>query len=138
MNISAGPGDTQLALWEVGNCNDFSTFTEIAANDDSGPGLSALITDIALIPGQTYYIQLDAFGNTTPSGNITVNSVFAEATAPHHTQLPGFKFSFGCEWRCGIQSRRTYPKYELFGPDWASGSKRVGGAMCIREIICLL
>ena len=29
--------DLQLAVWEVGDCDDFGTFTEVYANDDFGP-----------------------------------------------------------------------------------------------------
>ena len=31
-----GITDTQLAIWRVGDCSDYSTFQELAANDDSG------------------------------------------------------------------------------------------------------
>ena len=34
--FDAAPFDTQLAIWSVGDCNDNSSFVEIAANDDGG------------------------------------------------------------------------------------------------------
>ncbi|MEM7167829.1 MAG: LamG-like jellyroll fold domain-containing protein [Planctomycetota bacterium] len=63
--------DTQLAVYEVGDCTDFSTFDLVAANDDSGPGLTALINMLnGLTPGQTYYVQLDGFSNAQVNGEI--------------------------------------------------------------------
>lgn len=58
--------DTQLALWSVGDCNDFATFTEVAANDDrSGNRVGALINDACVVPGQTYYVQIDPYGSNS-------------------------------------------------------------------------
>lgn len=76
VTIVATKFDTQLALWEAGDCDDFLTFTEIAANDDSGddviPGIHifapAIIEATRLNPGQTYYIQLDGFDGERGSG----------------------------------------------------------------------
>ncbi|MEM7168210.1 MAG: LamG domain-containing protein [Planctomycetota bacterium] len=60
-----GPTDSQLAVYAVGDCNDFSTFTEVAANDDGGEGVAALIDELnGLVPGSTYYVQVDGFGGS--------------------------------------------------------------------------
>ncbi|MEM7167828.1 MAG: LamG-like jellyroll fold domain-containing protein [Planctomycetota bacterium] len=67
ITASGSSSDTQLAVYGVGDCADFSTFTELAGNDDSGAGFAAKIdTLLGLTPGATYYVQLDSFGNTTP------------------------------------------------------------------------
>ena len=69
--------DTQLALWQVGNCNDYSSFDLIAANDDmlngcgAGEIYSSAISTDNLIPGQLYYIQID--GWQADAGLIGIN-----------------------------------------------------------------
>jgi hypothetical protein len=78
VTIVATGFDTQLALWDAGDCDDFSTFTEIAANDDNGddvipgnhPFAPAIIEAACLNPGQTYYIQLDGFNGASGSGDL--------------------------------------------------------------------
>ncbi|MFM7727217.1 MAG: DUF4397 domain-containing protein [Flavobacteriales bacterium] len=65
--------DTQLALWSSANCSDYSSFAYVAANDDMEGGCTAAnvysseITIDGLIPGGTYYIQVDGWdGETGP------------------------------------------------------------------------
>lgn len=64
------PVDLQMALWEADNCqNMLSTGSRmmVAANDDSGSagGYSPRITNQScLIPGKTYYIQIDGWSGT--------------------------------------------------------------------------
>ena len=90
----AAPGwDNQLAIYSATNCADYSTFTLINANDDGGPGFDAFLSDVkCLVPGTTYYIQLDGYsgvgtstliitdlGNSTPllqfmPNNVSVNN----------------------------------------------------------------
>ncbi len=96
--------DTQLAVYEVGTCSDFSTFTYIFGNDDSpfgtvgatcGPspgantyGNSSELDVHCLTPGQIYYVVVDTWlGNNAPqpSGqllDIKINSLSTGATAP--------------------------------------------------------
>jgi hypothetical protein len=55
---------SQLAVWQVGNCGDYGTYTLIAANDDSGDhgifGTDPMLHELAgLTAGNDYYIQLD-------------------------------------------------------------------------------
>ena len=70
--------DAQLALWSVGDCNNFGTFTEIAANDDKeAEDPDPRILDVCLVPGQTYYIQIDGFNGVNYSAVITINNVGA-------------------------------------------------------------
>ena len=69
--------DTQLAVYEVGDCSDFTSFTFVWATDDQAecgvasdtdmtPGLSSEMTLECLTAGQTYYILVD--GWDTPDG----------------------------------------------------------------------
>lgn len=76
----AGTGiDTQLAIWQVGDCNDFGSFTLVAANDDmpgdcdSGGNIyaSTIVAD-ALTPGATYYVQMDGFEEEAGEFEISV------------------------------------------------------------------
>lgn len=59
--------DTQLALWQVGTCDDYGTYDLILANDDmfngcsGGEVYSSTISIDNLIAGQIYYIQVDGW-----------------------------------------------------------------------------
>lgn len=67
--------DGVMALYE----SDCVTYTELACDDDSGPGLMPQISMGGLTPGQTYYIRFwQYFGGT---GNFNVCVVEAAATA---------------------------------------------------------
>lgn len=67
--------DTQLALYAVGECSDFSTYTLMSSNDDMNGGCSltngfaSTMYASCLEDGVTYYIQLDGWqgevGSTT-------------------------------------------------------------------------
>jgi hypothetical protein len=75
VSIAAGPGNAQLAVYDVGDCDDFSTFTARAANDNSGPDFAAFIDTLTgLTPGHIYYIQLDGFAGAQIAGTILVTS----------------------------------------------------------------
>ncbi len=65
--------DAQLAVYSVENCADFSTFTVVGANDDSYTGCQFCpqVELKCLIPGETYYVQLDGFDGTKGTGTIT-------------------------------------------------------------------
>ncbi len=72
VSIAVDPGnwDSQLALYSAENCASLLTTggaTLLAANDDitgSSP-FHSKITAICLIPGTTYYLQVDGFSTTT-------------------------------------------------------------------------
>ena len=72
--VRSEPLDAQLAVYSVGDCNDFSTFTLVGANDDSNPACAfcPLVELTCLIPGQVYYVQLDGFDGEAGAGTITV------------------------------------------------------------------
>ncbi|MEO1262137.1 MAG: MopE-related protein [Bacteroidota bacterium] len=74
--------DPQMALWSVDDCSDFSTFAEIAANDDNPLGtFSPRIDDLCLVPGQTYYIQIDGFEGDDYMISVIINDVGATPLA---------------------------------------------------------
>ncbi|RMG66497.1 MAG: T9SS C-terminal target domain-containing protein [Bacteroidetes bacterium] len=92
--------DTQVAVYEVGNCNDFNTFTFLGANDDitgdcPGPGdpYASILDITCLTPGNTYYILVDGWVSLPTSadsvGNfgISLNPVPGSALAIDFAQL---------------------------------------------------
>jgi PKD-like domain/Secretion system C-terminal sorting domain/HYR domain/Putative metal-binding motif len=62
-----GNWDSQIALYSAADCNSvLGSATLIAANDDSASSpFNAWIAPVCLVPGATYYIQVDGFGTTT-------------------------------------------------------------------------
>lgn len=83
--------NTQVALFRVGDCSDFSTFELIAANDDSpetcvgnnDPGASAMAVS-CLVPGEPYYLLVDGFAQAFGDYAIRITSLpggpFTDAT----------------------------------------------------------
>ncbi len=70
--------DTQLALYEVSDVSDFSTFTLIAAND-AGPEDCATFFDSylpveGLTGGKTYYVMVDGFEGDDGSFDIILST----------------------------------------------------------------
>ncbi len=86
VDIVSDGGDNQLALWLVSDCLNYGSFQEVAANDDSGPGLAGRIFDpcgtVGLIPFAPYYLQVDGFNGSAVSGNITITEVPVGPGAP--------------------------------------------------------
>jgi hypothetical protein len=81
--------DTQLAVWQTADCNNFSAFEFLIANDDvdggcdnSNPYSSYLFID-GLTAGETYYLQIDGY-----DGEEGVNGI--EIT----TAVPSSKVNF--------------------------------------------
>jgi hypothetical protein len=72
--------DTQLALYAVGDCNDFSTFELIAANDDvpggcgPGNGFASTLYAGCLNAGVTYYLQVDGYNGQTGNFAVSIES----------------------------------------------------------------
>ncbi len=68
VNIVADGFDSQIAVYSASDCNDYGTFVEVGANDDSGDDiiagsntLSGGLTLNCLTPGETYYVQVDGY-----------------------------------------------------------------------------
>jgi len=65
--------DTQLALYDATNFNDFSTFTLLASDEDNGMvglGFNSILSYSGLEPGETYLIQVDGYGSV--DGNFCI------------------------------------------------------------------
>ncbi len=63
-----GNWDSQMALWSASNCSDLlsGAGTLVAANDDSASSpFNAWIAPVCLVPGNTYYIQVDGYSTNT-------------------------------------------------------------------------
>lgn len=70
--------DAQFALWSVGDCSDFNSFVEIAANDDGPNSFAPFIDDACVMPGQEYYLQVDGFDGSVYNTFITINEVVGD------------------------------------------------------------
>ena len=100
VSVLAPGWDSQLAMYSATNCANYGTFTLLAANDDGGTAqggatFSSYLADVTcLIPGTTYYLQLDGYsgvgastivitdlGNTAPA----ITGISANITAPATT-----------------------------------------------------
>jgi len=82
--------DNQFALYSAENCGDFLSFTLLAANDDSTTSISpykAWIAPICLIPGTTYYLQVDGYSTTT-NDQWGINLVVEPNAAPVISDCP--------------------------------------------------
>jgi hypothetical protein len=73
--------DTQLAVWSATDPCNYTTFTLVEANDDDlnylGNGGALFSSYIAincpsLVPGQTYYVQVDPYSSTGTTGQTTI------------------------------------------------------------------
>ncbi len=73
--------DTQLAVWSATDPCNYTTFTLVAANDDDpnyiangGVNFSSYIAiDCpSLVPGQTYYVQVDPYSSSGVTGSTTI------------------------------------------------------------------
>lgn len=79
---SAVPFDTQLALYEVGTCSDYSTYSLLAANDDGDTTLCITSVDFytsylaicGLIPGNTYYLMVDGYNGASGDFDLAIDS----------------------------------------------------------------
>lgn len=78
--------DTRVALYKVSNVNDYSTFSAWACDDDNGSivGTRSVFYSPDLIPGDTYYIQVDDYDGSTTMGTfcITVDELTASMLSP--------------------------------------------------------
>jgi len=73
--------DGQVAAYEVTDCNDFSTYTLVGANDD-GPNFvnPPLMNLCGLTPGAQYYLVYDSYSTVaTGTYNMTLTDVNVEA-----------------------------------------------------------
>jgi hypothetical protein len=70
--------DTQIALYSVGNCADFATYTELGCDDDDDNdvlgtgGFESLMEVTGLTPGATYYVQVEGYQNDVGTFDLSV------------------------------------------------------------------
>jgi hypothetical protein len=83
-----------VAVYTVGNCSDYSTYTLLGANDDAVGGCSSANTSFAsiltlngLTPGNNYYVQVDGYGGSD-------NPFYIQVTAPVGVSEIGNKRAF--------------------------------------------
>lgn len=111
VNLSSTAGtltDGVMAVYSAPSCS--GPFTQVACDDDSGPGLMPQLALNGLTPGQTYYIRYWGYGNATGTFNLCVQGV---ATVP-----PG-----GCVYMLNL--------FDSFGDGWGTSNLGVsinGGA----------
>ena len=80
VNVSATDADLQLAIWQATDCSNFGTFTEVAANDDSGPGNAPFLEFVSVNPGEVYWVQIDGFNGATETAGTVLVSACPDAT----------------------------------------------------------
>lgn len=93
--VAAPAWDSQVAIWSASTCSDILSGSAVlmGANDDSaGSPYNAYARAFCLIPGQTYYIQVDGYSGTTNS-NISIRIDDAGFANSSFTGLP----ATGCE-----------------------------------------
>ncbi|RLA57882.1 MAG: hypothetical protein DRR04_12110 [Gammaproteobacteria bacterium] len=89
---SWGGSDMQFALWSVLDVSDFSSFSEVAANDDSsptGPEWAPYIAPISLVSGDRYYLQVDGYDEEIVEYGQVLVSTVARVPAPSALMLFG-------------------------------------------------
>ncbi len=64
--------DTQLAMYRVDDCGDFSTYELIGSNDDACAGYASVLSTSCLEVGSTYLIQLDGWAGAQGAAEITL------------------------------------------------------------------
>ena len=100
--------DSQLALWSAADCAALTTGggTLIAANDDglvSSEPYDALITSVCLTAGETYYVQVDGYENTTSSNiRLLVTDEGGAATYYEDTDGDGYGSQFSTVVSCSL------------------------------------
>jgi hypothetical protein len=73
--------DTQIALYRVDNCNDFTTYTLVHANDDqtngcnSGAFFASTLTTSCLDTAFQYLIQIDGYGGSVGDFALRIETV---------------------------------------------------------------
>ncbi|MEM7372414.1 MAG: T9SS type A sorting domain-containing protein [Bacteroidota bacterium] len=112
--------DTQVAVYEVGQCDDFGTFTFRGANDNmpgSACDFASQLEVFCLTPGQTYYILVDGWQGEMGGFGISVSDAVAdplslqltstnplcpdEATGAIDLQVSGGGFPYTYQWNSG-------------------------------------
>lgn len=110
--------DTQVAVYKAEDCNNFSSFTLLGANEDKeGCGRASFLSVFCLTPGQEYLILVDGFNKEEGSLGIRLSEILfseedivLETTSP--TCLSGSNGSIKVDLRQGA---------EPFSFSWSTG-----------------
>lgn len=73
--------DTQVAIYEVDQCDDFNTFSLLGANDNIPGSLcnfASILEVFCLIPGNTYYILVDGWQGESGTFGISLSAIAAD------------------------------------------------------------
>jgi hypothetical protein len=88
VSMAANGFDSQLAIWDAADPADFSTYSEVAANDDSAGQVipnpttfAAGITPVCVDPNRTYHVQVDGFRGLSGPGTLTLNAEVCDCDA---------------------------------------------------------
>lgn len=118
--------DGQVAVYEVGNCSDFSTFNFIGANDNDVNFMSDApkFSLCGLTPGQTYYLLYDS-GNGYASGPFSISISELTLTAGNSTGVVDVCNGATVDLYDGISDydaggtwEETIPTFGLSGSEW--------------------
>lgn len=79
--------DTQVALYSVGNCSDFSTFTFLAGNDDidcpmPADEFASTVEVSCLTPGDTIFVLVDGWFSAGTSSDTVGSFSFSSTEVP--------------------------------------------------------
>ncbi len=83
--------NTEIAVYSVTDCSDFSTYSQLSFNQDSSPtNLTSFISLRNLNAGQTYYVQVDQWA-TVNSGTfgIDARNIYIYDGSSWTPQVPG-------------------------------------------------
>lgn len=76
--------DTQVAVYEVAQCDDFSTYSLLGANDNIPGSLCNFASSLevfCLVPGATYYILVDGWQGEMGNFGISLSAITADPLA---------------------------------------------------------
>lgn len=94
--------DSQFAVYTASDCNDYSTFDLVGANDDANFALFGTCSfgsfraglELCIEPGVTYYLQVDGYAGSEGTFAITIEGVDAAACNCEAPVVPpGFIFA---------------------------------------------
>ncbi len=88
--------DSQFAVYTASDCNDYSTFELVGANDDQPFGIFGTCSsgsfraglDLCIEPGVTYYLQVDGYAGAEGTFGITIEGIDAAACSCEPPVVP--------------------------------------------------
>jgi hypothetical protein len=84
-----GTTDNFMRIYSTTDCASMAAFTQLFSDDDSGAGYNAFVTNTnCFVPGQTYYVQVSRWSNTSPAGAYVITMTDLGNTAPVITNVP--------------------------------------------------